>query len=139
LDTRSNTLNRALLPLAICTTGYMRWCFALSTTAFVSSAFVRLINAKELLMASHLPVIDDDGEVGDLSEVDPALFKPFSSLPDDLQTVLRGRGKQKSPTKVAVTLRYSPEVIDAFRATGKGWQTRMDEALKDWLRGHSAA
>ena len=90
-------------------------------------------------MASHLPVIDDDGEVGDLSEVDPALFKPFSSLPDDLQTVLRGRGKQKAPTKVAVTLRYSPEVIDAFRATGKGWQTRMDEALKDWLREHSAA
>jgi uncharacterized protein (DUF4415 family) len=36
-------------------------------------------------------------------------------------------------------LRYSPEVIDAFRATGKGWQTRMDEALKDWLREHSAA
>jgi uncharacterized protein (DUF4415 family) len=33
----------------------------------------------------------------------------------------------------------SPEVIDAFRATGKGWQTRMDEALKDWLREHSAA
>lgn len=90
-------------------------------------------------MASHLPVIDDDGEVGDLSEVDPALFKPFSSLPKDLQTVLRGRGKQKAPTKVAVTLRYSPEVIEAFRATGKGWQTRMDEALKDWLREHSAA
>jgi uncharacterized protein (DUF4415 family) len=30
-------------------------------------------------------------------------------------------------------------VIDAFRATGKGWQTRMDEALKEWLREHSAA
>jgi hypothetical protein len=49
-------------------------------------------------MVSHLPVIDDDGEVGDLSEVDPALFKPFSSLPEDLQTVLRGCGKQKAPT-----------------------------------------
>lgn len=88
-------------------------------------------------MASHLPEINADGEVGDLSNVDPALFKPFSALPDDLQTVLRGRGKQKAPTKVAVTLRYSPEVIDSFRATGKGWQTRMDEALKQWLREHS--
>jgi hypothetical protein len=28
-------------------------------------------------MASHLPVIDDDGEVGDLSEVDPACSNPF--------------------------------------------------------------
>ena len=32
-------------------------------------------------MVSRLPVIDDDGEVGDLSEVDPALFKPFQALP----------------------------------------------------------
>ena len=70
-------------------------------------------------MASHLPVIDDDGEVGDLSEVDPALFKPFSSLPDDLQTVLRGRGKQKSPTKVAVTLRYITRSDRCFPCHGK--------------------
>ena len=36
-------------------------------------------------MVSRLPVIDDDGEVGDLSEVDPALFKPFQKLPASLQ------------------------------------------------------
>lgn len=45
-----------------------------------------------------IPVIDADGEVGDLSKVEPALFKPFSDLPADLQAVLRGRGKQKEPT-----------------------------------------
>jgi uncharacterized protein (DUF4415 family) len=90
-------------------------------------------------MENRLPLIEDDGEVRELTEVDFKRFKPFSSLPDDLQTVLRGRGKQKAPTKIAVTLRYSPEVIDAFRATGKGWQTRMDEALKQWLPEHSAA
>lgn len=90
-------------------------------------------------MDSRLPVIDDDGEVGDLSEVDPSLFKPFSSLPSDLQAVLRGRGKQKEPTKISVTVRYSPEVLSAFKATGKGWQTRMDDALKEWLKEHSAA
>jgi hypothetical protein len=35
-------------------------------------------------------------------------------------------------------MRYDPEVIEAFRAggKGKGWQTRMNEALKDWLRTH---
>ena len=42
-------------------------------------------------MVSRLPVIDDDGEVGDLSEVDPALFKPFQELPASLQAKLRGR------------------------------------------------
>ncbi|MER0217123.1 MAG: hypothetical protein DU481_13265 [Nitrosomonas sp.] len=28
------------------------------------------------------------------------------------------------------------EVVDAFRATGSGWQTRMDEALMEWIREH---
>ena len=46
---------------------------------------------KEQSMVSRLPVIDDDGEVGDLSEVDPALFKPFQELPASLQAKLRGR------------------------------------------------
>ena len=49
------------------------------------------------------------------------------------------RGPQKAPTKVATTIRLSPEVSEAFRATGPGWQTRIDEALKDWLRTHSPA
>lgn len=40
------------------------------------------------------------------------------------------RGPQKSPTKKQVSLRLSPEVIAHFKATGKGWQTRIDETLK---------
>ncbi len=42
-------------------------------------------------------------------------------------------------TKLALTVRYDAEVVDAFRATGKGWQTRMNAALKDWLKTHSPA
>jgi uncharacterized protein (DUF4415 family) len=51
----------------------------------------------------------------------------------------RGRpvGSVKEDAKQAVTVRYSPDVLAAFRATGAGWQTRMNEALKDWLRTHS--
>jgi uncharacterized protein (DUF4415 family) len=30
-------------------------------------------------------------------------------------------------------------VIDAFRAKGKGWQTRMNDALKEWLKEHDVA
>lgn len=40
------------------------------------------------------------------------------------------RGPQKSPTKVQVSLRLSPEVISHFKASGDGWQTRIDETLK---------
>ncbi|MFI4940140.1 MAG: BrnA antitoxin family protein [Burkholderiales bacterium] len=43
------------------------------------------------------------------------------------------RGPQKRPTKVAVTVRYSPEVVEYFNATGDGWQTRMNDALRDYV------
>ena len=53
----------------------------------------------------------------------------------------RGRpvGSSKAGAKQAVTVRYSPDVLAAFKATGAGWQTRMDAALKDWLKTHSPA
>ena len=46
------------------------------------------------------------------------------------------RGAQLSPTKQLVSVRYSPEVLDFFKASGSGWQTRMDEALKQWVASH---
>lgn len=49
------------------------------------------------------------------------------------------RGPNRRPTKEQVAVRYSPDVLAAFRATGRGWQTRMDEALRDWLKNHSPA
>ena len=91
-------------------------------------------------MVSRLPVIDEDGEVGDLSEADISLFHPAHVvLPPDLQKTLgmRVRGPQKTPPKVSTTIRLSPEVVEAFRAGGAGWQTRIDAALKDWLQTHS--
>ena len=63
---------------------------------------------------------------------------PFSGLPASLQAKLRGRPKAEV-TKERITIRLSPEVVDQFRATGDGWQTRMDAALKDWLKTHSPA
>ena len=51
------------------------------------------------------------------------------------RTVRRGkRGPQKAPTKKLVSLRLSPEVIDHFKATGRGWQTRIDGALLESIR-----
>ena len=39
------------------------------------------------------------------------------------------RGPQKTPTKKLVSLRLSAEVVDHFKATGPGWQTRIDATL----------
>ena len=40
-------------------------------------------------------------------------------------------------TKERITIRLSADVLAAFRATGTGWQTRVDAALKDWLATHN--
>lgn len=42
----------------------------------------------------------------------------------------RGRGPQKTPTKKLVSLRLDPDVLARFRATGKGWQARINQALR---------
>ena len=36
--------------------------------------------------------------------------------------------------KVSTTIRLSQDVIDHFKADGRGWQTRIDEALREWIR-----
>ncbi|WP_419805118.1 BrnA antitoxin family protein [Terriglobus sp.] len=40
------------------------------------------------------------------------------------------RGPQKSPLKQRTSIRLSPEVMAALRATGPGWQARAEEALR---------
>ena len=50
--------------------------------------------------------------------------------PGKLEQILRKRGPQKSPTKIAVSIRLSPEVVKHFKAKGPGWQSRIDTALR---------
>ena len=40
-------------------------------------------------------------------------------------------------TKISTTIRLSPEVIENFKAAGDGWQTRIDLALKDWIKNNN--
>lgn len=71
----------------------------------------------------------------------PELTDEFFERADEYvgdKLVRRGRPRTDSP-KVALTVRYDAEVVEAFKATGKGWQTRMNATLKDWLKTHSPA
>ena len=56
--------------------------------------------------------------------------KSFAEALPALEESRRGRGAQKEPTKVAVSLRLTRKMVDRFKADGPGWQTRMDDALK---------
>ena len=49
---------------------------------------------------------------------------------------LRGRPKSAS-TKQLVSVRYSPEVLEYFKSTGDGWQSRMDGVLRAYVSRHS--
>lgn len=39
------------------------------------------------------------------------------------------RGPQKAPTKVSITVRLDPVVVEHFRSSGDGWQTRLNDTL----------
>lgn len=51
---------------------------------------------------------------------------------------LRGRPPVAAPRK-AINIRLSQDVLESFKATGKGWQTCVNEALRDWLKTHNPA
>jgi uncharacterized protein (DUF4415 family) len=89
-------------------------------------------------MQKQKKLIDKDGEVRELVAADFVRAKSAKDvLPKSLLMKLESRGPQKAPTKERITIRLSPEVVSTFRATGDGWQTRVDAALQDWLKSHS--
>ena len=49
---------------------------------------------------------------------------------------LRGRPKSPNP-KQLVSVRYSQKVLEFFRATGEGWQSRMDGVLRQYVTRRS--
>lgn len=87
-------------------------------------------------MAKRKPLIDEDGEVRELTAEEIQSAVPFAALPESLRkklSSLRGRGPQKAPKKVPISIRLSPDVAEGLRATGEGWQVRADEVLRSWL------
>jgi uncharacterized protein (DUF4415 family) len=87
-------------------------------------------------MAKRKPLTDVDGEVRELTAADAAEATPFSALPaaeQNMLLALRKRGPQRTPRKVPISIRLSPDVAKGLRATGTGWQRRADEALRSWL------
>ena len=85
------------------------------------------------------PLTDSTGEVRELSSKDLKAMRSLTALPASLQRKVGQRGEQKSPTKERITIRLSRDVVETFRATGDGWQTRVDAALQDWLSEHKPA
>jgi uncharacterized protein (DUF4415 family) len=56
-----------------------------------------------------------------------------------IETYRRQRGRPTGSDKESTTIRFDRDVLAAFRAGGPGWQTRMNAALRDWLKMHTVA
>lgn len=52
---------------------------------------------------------------------------------------IRTRGVQIKPTKVAISIRLDEDIVDAFKAKGKGWQTRLNDMLRESLMNDKVA
>jgi uncharacterized protein (DUF4415 family) len=64
----------------------------------------------------------------------PLLLIDFIS--DQFRAAKRGRGIQKEATKVPVSIRLDQDVVDFFRHSGRGWQTKVNEILREYKATH---
>jgi len=70
----------------------------------------------------------------DFRRARPALEVLPKEVVDAIRRYRGQRGKQKAPTKKLISLRVDRDVVEAYRATGPGWQARANEALRSHVK-----
>ena len=76
--------------------------------------------------------IADDPDNPELTDEQLANLRPFAEVfPELAEKFRQAAGRPKAAqTKKAVSVRLDPDVLEKFRATGPGWQTRINAVLK---------
>jgi uncharacterized protein (DUF4415 family) len=75
---------------------------------------------------------DEFFEKGDWRIGDRVVSREEAGIEDKKR---RGRPSADT-TKISTTIRFDADILAAFKAQGDGWQTRMNDALRDWLKSH---
>ena len=85
-----------------------------------------------------IPTVAEDKAITAAAKSDPDA-KPLTSAQLNAMVPMKGlRGRPKSEhKKQLLSVRYSQEVIEYFKATGEGWQSRMDSVLLKHVARHS--
>lgn len=78
--------------------------------------------------------IDSDPDSPELTDRDFARMRPADDELVSLAKRARGqRGPGKAPKKQQINVRLDPDVLDRLRATGPGWQSRINVAVREYL------
>ena len=88
----------------------------------------------KLKKGTILPTNQEDATITAAALGDPDAL-PLTDQEFKRLRPVRGR-PLGSGTKVQMTVRFDADVIEAFKQDGDGWQTRMNDALRDWLATH---
>jgi uncharacterized protein (DUF4415 family) len=82
-----------------------------------------------------MPTMEEDRVITAAAKSDPDA-QPLT--PKQLKAMVPLRGRPKSDSKkLLLSVRYSPEVVEYFKSTGDGWQSRMDGVLREYVERHS--
>ena len=81
---------------------------------------------------------DDWDEVSDNPEWTAEDFKnakPFAEVLPDLHASIQADIAKRGPakTKEAISIRLDIDLVEKLRASGPGWQSRVNEALREWI------
>ena len=84
-----------------------------------------------------MPSIKDNAKIVAAAKADPDAKLMTKAQLDALVPIRAVRGRPKSENKkLLLSVRYSAEVVKYFRATGEGWQARMDNVLRQYVNKH---
>lgn len=84
-----------------------------------------------------MPTADEDKAITRAALDDPDNLPLSDAEWVAVKPSVRGGRPCSAAPKQRITIRLSPDVVEQFRASGPGWQSRVDAALRDWLRNHS--
>lgn len=82
-----------------------------------------------------LPTEAEDARITAAAKEDPDA-QPLTDRQMKAMKPMRPRGRPAGSSKIATNVRYDEGVVAAFRATGDGWQTRMNNALREYAISH---
>ncbi len=87
-----------------------------------------------------MPTPEEDAEITAAAMSDPDALPLTDEEWKAVKPFVRiGRPPSTKPLKVPTTIRFDADVLAALKASGKGWQTRVNEAMRAWLKDHVAS